>query len=284
MDLELSRKVLIVTGGEGGIGEAIVKGIAAENGIPVIIGRSRLNGQYLERSLQEQGKECLFIETELTDPSQCQRAVELAVESYGRIDVLINNAGVNDKIGLEAGSVSQFTESLKANLIHYFVMTKLALPFLKVSSGNIINISSKTAFTGQGGTSGYVASKAAQLGLTREWAVEFLPYHIRVNAVIPAEVMTPMYMKWIKTFDDPKQKLQSISDRVPLQNRMTEQREIADTVLFLASNRASHITGQFVHVDGGYVHLDRSVHSFQPNSSNQPNSSKNNSSSVLSTE
>lgn len=259
MDLELRGKIILVTGGEGGIGEAIVCGIAKEEGIPVIIGRSRLHGERIEQSLQSQGHDCLFIETELTNDAQCQHAIEACLAKYGRIDVLVNNAGTNDKIGLEHGTLADFRKSLDSNLMHYYIMTKLALPALIQSKGNIINISSKTALTGQGGTSGYVASKAAQLGLTREWAVELLKYAIRVNAVIPAEVLTPHYEQWIGTFDDADEKLHAIQMNIPLQNRMTKQQEIADMVLFLASNRASHITGQYMHVDGGYVHLDRSL-------------------------
>ena len=102
-------------------------------------------------------------------------------------------------------------------------------------------------------------AKAAQLGLTREWAAALLPDGIRVNAVIPAEVMTPLYRSWIATFDDPQAKLDQITARIPLGKRMTTDREIADTVVFLLSDRASHTTGQWVFVDGGYTHLDRAL-------------------------
>jgi L-fucose dehydrogenase len=138
-------------------------------------------------------------------------------------------------------------------LVHY------ALPALKVSKGSIVNISSKTAITGQGNTSGYTAAKGGQLSLTREWAVELLPYGIRVNAVIPAEVMTPLYQKWLNTFPNPEDKLGEISRRVPLERRMTKPEEIANMVVFLLSGRSAHTTGQHIFVDGGYTHLDRVV-------------------------
>ncbi len=101
--------------------------------------------------------------------------------------------------------------------------------------------------------------KAPSLALTREWAVELLPYGIRVNAVIPAEVMTPLYEKWIKTFENPQQKLDEIMKNIPLGQRMTTKEEIAAMVAFLVSEHASHITGQWLFVDGGYVHLDRAL-------------------------
>jgi NAD(P)-dependent dehydrogenase (short-subunit alcohol dehydrogenase family) len=144
-------------------------------------------------------------------------------------------------------------------LLHYYYMAHYALPHLKKSRGNIVNISSKTAITGQGGTSGYVSAKGAILALTREWAAELLEYEIRVNAVVPAEVMTPLYRQWLDTFPKPEQKLKSVQSKIPLGKRMTAPEEIAAMVVFLLSSRASHITGQHIFVDGGYVHLDRAL-------------------------
>jgi L-fucose dehydrogenase len=138
-------------------------------------------------------------------------------------------------------------------------MAHYALPHLKTSSGSIIDIGSKTAVTGQGSTSGYASAKGAILALTREWAVELLPYGIRVNAIVPSEVMTPLYRRWLGTFPDPEEKRRSIVAKIPLGKRMTEPDEIADMAVFLISSRASHITGQHLFVDGGYVHLDRAI-------------------------
>jgi L-fucose dehydrogenase len=175
--------------------------------------------------------------------------VDGTIQKLGRLDALVNNAGVNDGVGLEHGSPEKFVASLERNLVHYYAMAHHALGALKKARGSIVNISSKTAVTGQGGTSGYVASKGAILGLTREWAAELLPHGIRVNAVVPAEVMTPLYQQWLKT----------IVSKIPLEKRMTKAEEIAAMVLFLISEQASHITGQHLFVDGGYVHLDRAL-------------------------
>jgi L-fucose dehydrogenase len=196
---------------------------------------------------------------ELSPNENCRKVVDLTLQKYGSIDALINNAGVNDVVGLEKGTPEKFLESLNKNLYHYYYMAYHCLDALKESKGAIVNISSKTAVTGQGNTSGYAASKGAQLALTREWAVELLPYGIRVNAVIPAEVMTPLYEKWLKTFEDPDKKLKEITKNIPLGNRMTTKEEIASMVVYLASEQASHITGQFLFIDGGYVHLDRAL-------------------------
>jgi NAD(P)-dependent dehydrogenase (short-subunit alcohol dehydrogenase family) len=259
MDLGLKNKVYIVTGGAKGIGEGIVRAIAEEGGIPVIVGRSIGVGDELVKALIEKGQKAYAITLELGTPESCQEAVEETLKLTGRIDGLINNAGANDGVGLENSTPESWIQSLEKNLHHYFYLAHYALPELKKNKGAIVNISSKTAVTGQGGTSAYAAAKGAQLALTREWAVELLPYGIRVNAIIPAEVMTPLYEKWLNTFDDPQAKKASIIKNIPLENRMTTSEEIAAMTVFLLSHKAGHITGQHLFVDGGYVHLDRAL-------------------------
>jgi L-fucose dehydrogenase len=195
---------------------------------------------------------------DLAQDGDCRRAVAEVRARHGRIDGLVNNAGTNDGVGLEAGPEA-FRRSLDQNLLHYYTLAHLCQDDLKTARGAIVNISSKTALTGQGSTSAYVAAKAAQLGLTREWAAALAPWGVRVNAVIPAEVMTPMYRNWLDTFDNPAEQERLITSRIPLGNRMTTDDEIAATVVFLLSDKASHTTGQWLFVDGGYVHLDRAL-------------------------
>lgn len=259
MDLNLKDKVFIVTGGGAGIGEAISLAAAKEGAKVVIVSRSDIKNTSIESELLKLKAHYLFVKTELSDVGQCENAIKQTVAHFGQIDVLINNAAVNDGVGLESGSPEKFVESMHKNLFHYYNLAHFALPYLKETKGNIVNIGSKTAVTGQGGTSGYAASKGAQNALTREWAVELLKYGIRVNAVIPAEVYTPLYDKWIKTFENPTEKLAKITANIPLGNRFTTAQEIADMVVFLASERSAHTTGQIVYVDGGYTHLDRAL-------------------------
>lgn len=259
MDLHLQDKVIIVTGGAKGIGEAITRLIADEKGIPVVAGRSKEESEKLIGELKGRGVKCHNIVGELSDPEMCKKVVEETIHHFKRIDGLVNNAGLNDGVGLEKGSPERFLKSIRENLWHYYNLAHYALPALKESKGAIVNISSKTALTGQGNTSAYASSKGGQLALTREWAAELLPFGIRVNAVIPAEVWTPLYEKWVNTFPDPKQKLDTIISRIPLGKRMTTSEEIAAMTVFLLSDRSSHTTGQWIFVDGGYTHLDRAL-------------------------
>ncbi len=259
MDLHLKEKVILVTGGAKGIGAAIVRTAAAEGAIPVFLDRDAEAGQQLRTALQSSGVKGEFVAGEITAPQTWGKTVEFALQKFGRLDALVNNVGANDNVGLERGTPEKFVASLELNLVHYYAMAHYALQALKESRGAIVNISSKTAVTGQGGTSGYVAAKAAILGLTREWAAELLPTGIRVNAVVPAEVMTPLYQQWVAGFPNPEEKLARIISKIPLGKRMTKPEEIADMVVFLISERASHITGQHLYVDAGYTHLDRAL-------------------------
>lgn len=259
MDLFLKDKVFIVSGGAKGIGRAIVLALAKEGALPVIVGRNQQDNEKVVQEVRQLGVQSLAIEAELSFPEACKQAVDMTLAHFGRIDGIVNNAGQNDGVGLENGSYESFIASYHKNVVHYYMMVHHALAALKKSKGVVLNISSKTAETGQGGTSGYAAANGARNALTREWAVELLPYGIRVNAIIVAECATPQYDKWIQTLTDPEKTLKKITNRIPLEHRMTKAEEIADTAVFLLSSRSSHTTGQLVYVDGGYVHLDRAL-------------------------
>lgn len=259
MDLQLEGKIMIVSGGAKGIGLGIVKQLAVERAIPVIIGRNEKDNIECIRDLKKQNLVAHHIVAELTDPEECKKAIEIVIKNLGRIDGLVNNAGLNDGVGLENGDYESFVKSLHRNVVHYYLLAHHALPHLIKSKGPILNITSKTGETGQGGTSGYAASNGGRNALTREWAVELLKYDIRVNAIVVAESWTPQYENWITTLPDPENALKKITSKIPLGNRMTTVDEIANMAVFLLSAVSSHTTGQIIHVDGGYVHLDRAL-------------------------
>ncbi len=254
MDLHLKDKVVLISGGAKGIGKAIVQQLLEEQAHPVILDKDERAGKELVAKYP-----VIFLPGDLNQASYCQSAIEQVVQKYGHIDGLVNNAGFNDGVGLEKGTPEKFAASMQSNLIHFYSLAHFALPHLKKVKGAIVNIGSKVAVTGQGNTSGYAAAKGGVLGLTREWAVELLPYNIRVNAVLPAEVWTTMYETWLSTQPNPEQKKKEIESRIPLGRRMTRPEEIADMVVFLLSDRSSHVTGQWMLVDGGYTQLDRAV-------------------------
>ncbi|WP_339744571.1 SDR family oxidoreductase [uncultured Rubinisphaera sp.] len=252
MDLGLKNRTVLITGGSSGIGLSIVQAFLREGcRIAILDLKPPSHADLLNN---EQVKYC---STDLTDHKACENSVENVVTQFGGVDYLINNAGTNDSVSLEC-SPERFSESLQKNLVHYFTMAHFCLPYLKESSaGAIVNISSKVAETGQGGTSGYAAAKGGINALTREWAVELAPAGIRINTVVPAEVWTTMYENWLGKTDNPVAEKKRIEASIPLYHRFTTPEEIAAMVVFLASAQSSHTTGQIVYVDGGYSHLDR---------------------------
>src|SRR5215471_9069302 len=158
MDLQLKDKVVLITGGAKGIGEAITRGCAREGAIPVFVDKDSDAGEKLKTELRGSGAKCGFIFADLVPADNCASAVEQTMREFGRLDVLVNNVGINDNVGLEHGSPDKYVRSLQLNLLHYYNMAHYALPALKKSHGCIVNIASKVAMTGQGGTSGYTSA------------------------------------------------------------------------------------------------------------------------------
>ena len=256
MTTGLESRVAVVTGGAQGIGAAIVRGLSGEGAAVLFADIDADAGTALEKELRGQGADVTFLESDLTQPGACHNVVEETVRRLGSLDILVNNLGVNDHVGLERPT-SDFMQSLRLNLVPSFEMVRSAAPHLLKAGGKIVSIASKVAETGQGNTSGYAAAKGALLALTREWAIDFAPGGVTVNAVVPAEVYTPMYERELARTPDPDAAKRQVEAAIPLGRRMTAPDEIASMVVFLCSDKANHITGQHIHVDGGYTHLDR---------------------------
>ena len=257
MDLQLKGKVVLVSGGGAGIGSGIVVSLVKEGAVPIILTRS--DKPEFKKELDAMGADYEFHLIDLNNTDQIKPIVDDVAKRRGGIYGVVNNAGCNDNKAIEETSWQDFEKSLHGNLTHYYELVRAALPYLIKSKGSVLNITSKTALTGQGKTSAYAAAKGAILGLTRAWAAAFLQYEIRVNAIVVSECWTPLYAKWIKTFDDPEARKKVITDKIPFQHRFTTIEEIGDNTVFLLSPVSSHTTGQWVFVDGGYVHLDRAL-------------------------
>jgi L-fucose dehydrogenase len=259
MNLYLLDKVIIVTGGASGIGKSIVRNLVSEQAIVCIIDHNGKALTEFSKEMEKTGGTVFQLQSELTRTDACRDAIHQILNKFKRIDGLVNNAGLNDGVDLENGNHKKFTDSIAKNVGHYHTMAELCFPSLKESKGVIVNICSKTGETGQGGTSGYAAANGARLSLTKHWAALFPSSGIRVNAVVVAECWTPQYEWWISQQANPMEKLKEINAKIPLGSRMTTSEEIADTVLFLLSQKSVGLNGQFMHVDGGYVHLDRAI-------------------------
>lgn len=262
MDLHLEGKVFIVTGGFKGIGKGITLQLAREGAIPVVINRADAAEATFRSDIEAITDKYDVYLLDLNDTDEIAPIIEKTYAKYGHIDGIVNNAGVNDNKDLETTSWRDFEKSIHGNLTHYYETVHAAVKYLKESHGAVVNISSKTALTGQGKTSAYAAAKGGILGLTREWAAALVHDRVRVNAIVVSECWTPLYADWIKTFGDEEAqqaRLKVITDKIPLENRMTTTEEIGNEAAFLLSDRSSHTTGQWVFVDGGYVHLDRAL-------------------------
>jgi len=265
MDLNLKNKVIIVTGGASGIGHTISKNLVSEGAIVCILDNNQKAGTGISEEMNQLPGSVYYLLTELTHPEECMNTIQQIIQKFERIDGLVNNAGINDGVGLETGNYQKFIDSLDKNVLHYQTLTELTLPYLKKTGGVIVNICSKVAETGQGETSGYAAANGVRFAFTKECAASFIPFGIRVNGVVVAECWTPQYSWWINQQINPEEKLAAINSKIPLANRMTSTEEVAAMVLFLLSEKSSGINGELVHVDGGYVHLDRALKSVTPN-------------------
>lgn len=194
MDLKIKDKICIISGGAKGIGLGIARLWAKEGGIPVILLRSSMD-KNLEKEFKEECGKFGFYQIDLKEYEKIESLIKEIHQKYGSIYALVNNAGANDNLHIENTSTKDLIKSYENNLFHYYTLAKECLPYIKKEKGSILNIVSKTALTGQGRTSVYASTKAAQIGFTREWACAFAKDEVRVNALAPAEVMAPLYEK-----------------------------------------------------------------------------------------
>lgn len=245
-------KVAIVTGGGKGIGAGCTKVLTREGGTVAIldVDTAAADALVAEIDAEEKGR-ALSIRCDVSDRQQLQQAIEKVARECGRIDCLVNNAGVHPP----ATSLLETTPELlrqvfAVNFDATYFASQFALPYLRQSRGTIVNISSMTAVLGQRHSSAYAASKGAQLSFTKALAVEVGKDGIRVNAVLPSNVDTPLMRQWAATLDNPQSALQEIA-QLQVLGRMATIEEIGRVVLFLATDDSSFVTGQGIEVEGG---------------------------------
>lgn len=249
--MKLKDKVAVITGGSKGIGLGCARVFAKYGCKVVLAARGEKAGRAAEQELVAAGHDATFMPTDVSKPSDVQAMIEAAVLRYGRLDCIVNNAGWHPPaMTIDLTSVEDFEALLRLNLVSTFAGCKFAVPHLRKTHGSIINMSSEVGLIGQAAAPSYVSTKAGQVGLTRALALDLAPEGIRVNAVCPAGVMTPLMEQWADTQYDPAAALKMVDSWHPV-GRMATIEEIGEVCAFLASDEASFITGQAICPDGG---------------------------------
>jgi L-fucose dehydrogenase len=245
-------RVVLVTGAAKGIGAGCARIFCEAGGSVVLFDRDTATGTVLAAELQQAGPgRAVFAAGDVTSTPDLARAVELAIQQFGRLDCIINNAGVHPPATRFGDTRPDDVESLfRVNFLGGYIATQLALPHLRQTRGTVIFMSSMTAVLGQDCSSAYAATKAAQLGLTKALAKELGPEGIRVNAILPSNIDTPLMRDWAATLPDPASALRRVAD-LQVFGRMGTPEEVGRVALFLASDDSSFVTGQGLEVDGG---------------------------------
>jgi len=249
--MKLQDKVAVITGGSKGIGLGCARVFAQHGASVIIAARGQEAGQAAADQIKQAGGEAMFVACDVTEEQDIRNAVQQAVDQYGRLDCIVNNAGWHPPaMTIDQVSIDDFEQLLRLNLTSTFIGCQAALPHLIKTKGNIVVMSSAVALIGQAAAPSYVATKAGQIGLVRSLAIDLAPHEVRINAVCPAGVMTPLVEEWADTEYDPKEALRQV-DHWHLLGRMAEADEIGEVCAFLASAEASFMTGQVITPDGG---------------------------------
>jgi L-fucose dehydrogenase len=251
LQVKLSNKVAIITGGSKGIGLGCAQVFLKHDADVVIASRDRTLGESVASELSNAQHTVKFVETDVTREGDIRSLIDATIHHFGRLDCLVNNAGWHPPPeNFEDLSTEDFESLLKLNLTSTFIGCKYSIPHLRRARGCIINVSSEVALIGQQNAPSYVTSKAGQIGLTRALALDLAPHKVRVNAICPAGVMTPLMQEWADSQYDPKAALEIVDSWHPL-GRMATIEEIGEVCAFLASDESAFITGQAICVDGG---------------------------------
>ncbi len=250
--MRFANRAVIITGGSKGIGAGCARVFCAEGGNIAILARGAEAGEALAAELTSTGPgKCRFIQCDVSEPQQIKSAIEQAVQMFGRLDCIINNAGTHPPAtSIDETDIELMEGLMRLNYLSTFAGCKFATPHLRKTCGTIVNISSMTAVLGQDQSSAYCATKGAQVSLTKALAVELGPEGIRVNAILPSNIDTPLMRDWAATLDDPEEALNRVS-RLQVFGRMGTIEEIGRVALFLATDDSSFLTGQAIETEGG---------------------------------
>ena len=242
------RKVVLVTGGSRGIGREVAE-VYAENGYDVVINyvSDKTDVEGIKKEFEEKGVKCLLVKADVSKAADVDNMVEEAIKQFGKIDVLVNNAGITRDTLLMRMSEEDFDKVIEINLKGTYLVTKAVTKYMmKKRRGSIINLASVVGVVGNAGQTNYAASKAGIIGFTKSVAKELASRNIRANAVAPGFIATDMTSVLSDSVKE------NISTQIPLK-RMGTAREVAEVIYFLGSDKSSYITGQVINIDGGMV-------------------------------
>lgn len=248
--MKLKDKVAIVTGSSKGIGEGIARVFSKEGAKVVVTCRHENEGQKIAEQLGASGGNALFVKTDVTKSRDIQNMINKTVKTFGELDVLVNNAGYHISKNAEETSEEEWEFIQNTNLRSTFLCSKYAIPHLRKTRGNIINISSMVGVVGQPNAAAYSATKGGQIAMTKNMAIDFAPDGIRVNVICPGWIQTPLVEDWFGQQKDPAEARKYIYGQHPL-GRIGTSEECGYLAAFLASNEAAFITGAVFHIDGG---------------------------------
>ena len=250
--MRFQNRAVIVTGGSKGIGEGCARVFCREGGLVSILARGAEAGLALANELTEKGPgRAIFVSCDVGQYQQLRDAIDETVRQFGRLDCMINNAGQHPPaMTIDETSVEFMEELMRINYLSTFAGCRYAVPHLRRSKGTIVNISSMTAVLGQEHSTAYCATKGAQVSLTKSLAIELGREGIRVNAILPSNIDTPLMRDWAATLPDPQSALDRVA-ALQVFGRMGTIDEMGEIALFLATNESSFLTGQAIEAEGG---------------------------------
>ncbi|MEW6045277.1 MAG: glucose 1-dehydrogenase [Bacillota bacterium] len=249
--MRLKDRVAIVTGAAMGIGKGIATVLSREGARVVVADIDESEGRKTAEAIEKAGGQAMFVACDVSQETQVRRLIELTVERFGCIDILVNNAGIGVYTPVHETTLEAWNRCLAVNLTGVFLCSKYALPYLRTSRhGAIVNIASVHAYQNVGGTAPYAASKGGVVALTRVMAIDYAADNVRVNAVCPGWIDTPLIQRIFRESGDYEEMRKRVSER-QLLRRLGTPEDVGHAVAYLASDEASFVTGTSLFVDSG---------------------------------
>ena len=252
--MRLEGKVTLITGSGSGIGKSTALLFAREGAVVVVNDLSEEKGAETVKEIEDVGGSAIFIQADVTDPQSVEAMVNQVIDHYGRIDVLFNNAGISGVGLLHEIETDDWDRIMNVNVKGVYLPSKYVLPYMmERRSGSIINMSSCIAEVGLARRASYATTKGAVLALTKSMQVDYAPYNIRVNALLPGTIITPFVENYLRTsYDNPEEAVEGLKKR-QLSGELGRPEDVAHAALFLASDESKFMMGSPLYIDGGVV-------------------------------